>query len=604
MIVFWLAILTEHQSQQFIHNLYKMSDLKKKISELTLWTPLDTDIIPYVDLLTNTTKKAYKSDLEGADWIDWKTILNWSVDPTTEWVDGDFYINTTSWQIFWPKATTWGVWTDIIWDVWNGIASIELLSGAHSPWTLDTYRVTYTDSTTFDYQVYNGADWAGAWDMIKSTYDPDNIEEQIVWLTAQQTIENKTLNNTNYVVFDTTPTSVPTGVWTMSWNDTDGTLDLKLKGGNVTLQIWQEEVIRVVNKVWTDLLEANYQVVKITGAQWQRPKVGLAQADNDLNSATTIWLITETIANNQEWFITTSGEVIWINTTGSLQSETWADWDMLYLSPTIAGWITNIKPTAPNHTVVLGWVIYAHATQWKIFVKVDNWYELEELHNVTSTDYTGTINTDSILTFDVTNSIWKRLKFSNIKSFLKTYFDTLYAKIGTTTSSWLTMSTGKLLWRSTTWTWAIEEIALWTGLSLSGTTLNASVSGAKEIRITIPWEIIADTTYQQWLFFYNNTGATITISNIAFTVSKAAAWAGAACAFNVYKSSGTAADWLDTNAVNLFTSAVNLTTNYTSLTNVPNTTTVESGRYVSIRVTSSAWATNKASNAQIIITYT
>lgn len=581
-----------------------MADLKKKISELTLWTPLDTDIIPYVDLLTNTTKKAYKSDLKGTDWIDWKTVLNWIVDPTTEWVGGDFYINTTSWKIFWPKTTTWGVWTNLIWAVWNGIASIVLLSGDHSPWTLDTYRVTYTDATTFDYQVYNGADWAGAWDMIKSTYDPGDIEEQIVWLTAQQTIENKTLNNTNYVVFDTTPNSVPSSAWTMSWNDTDWTLDLKLKGANVTLKIWQEEVIRVVNKVWTDLLKANYQVVKITGAQGQRPKVGLAQADNDWNSATTIWLITETIANNQEWFITTSGEVRQINTTGSLQSETWADWDMLYLSPTIAGWITNIKPTAPNHTVVLGWVIYTHATQWKIFVKVDNWYELEELHNVTSTDYTGTINTDSILTFDVTNSIWKRLTFSNIKAFLKTYFDTLYAKIGTTTSSWLTMSTGKLLWRSTTWTWAIEEITLWTGLSFTGTTLNASVSGGKEIRITIPGEIIADTTYQQWLFFYNNTGTTITISNVAFTVSKAATWAGSVCAFNIYKSSGTAADWLDTNAVNLFTSAVDLTTNYTSLTNVPNTTTVESGRYVSVRVTSSAWATNKASNAQIIITYT
>lgn len=37
----------------------------KKISELDPGTPLDTDIVPYVDLATMTTKKALKSELEG-----------------------------------------------------------------------------------------------------------------------------------------------------------------------------------------------------------------------------------------------------------------------------------------------------------------------------------------------------------------------------------------------------------------------------------------------------------------------------------------------------------------------------------------------------------
>lgn len=40
----------------------------------------------------------------------------------------------------------------------RGIASVELLSGDHSAGTSDTYRITFTDETTFDYQVYNGAD--------------------------------------------------------------------------------------------------------------------------------------------------------------------------------------------------------------------------------------------------------------------------------------------------------------------------------------------------------------------------------------------------------------------------------------------------------------
>ena len=42
-----------------------MADLKKKITELPAGTPLETDVIPYVDLVTGQTKKAVKSELKG-----------------------------------------------------------------------------------------------------------------------------------------------------------------------------------------------------------------------------------------------------------------------------------------------------------------------------------------------------------------------------------------------------------------------------------------------------------------------------------------------------------------------------------------------------------
>jgi hypothetical protein len=228
------------------------------------------------------------------------------------------------------------------------------------------------------------------------------------------------------VEFDQTPTGTA-GVAVMQWNDTDGTLDLGLKGGNVTLQVGQEQVVRVVNKTATNvnLLEANYQAVRVTGAQGQRLKVDLALATNDALSAETIGLVTETINNNQEGFITTSGLVRGINTTGSLQSETWADGDIVYLSPTTAGNITNIKPTAPNHIVIIGYVVSAHITQGSIYVKVDNGYELEELHNVTSTNYTTPIDTDSVLTYDVTNDIWKRLTLANLRADVLDGFNTV-----------------------------------------------------------------------------------------------------------------------------------------------------------------------------------
>jgi hypothetical protein len=212
------------------------------------------------------------------------------------------------------------------------------------------------------------------------------------------------------VEFDQTPTGTA-GVGIMRWNDSDGTVDLGLKGGNVTLQIGQEQVLRVVNKTATnvDLLEANYQAVRVTGAQGQRLKVDLAQAINDTLSAETIGLVTETINNNQEGFITTSGLVRGINTTGSLQGETWADGDILYLSPTTAGNATKVKPVAPNHLIILGYVIRAHINQGSIFVKVDNGYEISELHDVKIT----TPENRDLLAYDSSDSIWKNSSFYN-----------------------------------------------------------------------------------------------------------------------------------------------------------------------------------------------
>ena len=213
------------------------------------------------------------------------------------------------------------------------------------------------------------------------------------------------------IEFDQSPTGTA-GVAVMRWNNTDGTLDLGLKGGNVTLQVGQEQVARVVNKTspLIDLLESNYQAVRIYSATGQRLSVRLARADIDANSASTLGLVTETINQNQEGFITTSGQVREINTTGSLQGETWVDGDILYLSGTTFGSITNVKPAAPIHTVIVGYVEYAHAIHGKIFVKVDNGYELDELHNVYINP--ATLADNNLIQYDSSTSLWKNESLS------------------------------------------------------------------------------------------------------------------------------------------------------------------------------------------------
>jgi hypothetical protein len=301
-----------------------------------------------------------------------------------------------------------------------------------------------------------------------TTFDTNNNQSIFFVGTSFINFSNSLSGNTNNVriAFDRTTfdkqilvpkvkfdplTGETAGVGEMVWNDADGTLDLGLKGGNVTLQVGQEQLVRVVNKTATNitLQESAYQAVRVTGAQGQRLKVDLALATTDALSAETIGLVTETIANNQEGFVTISGLVNKINTTGSLQGETWNDGDILYLSPTTAGRITNIKPSAPNHMVIIGYVVYAHSVNGKIFVKVNNGYELDELHNVNISGATA----GEVLAYTPATDLWENktiptvLGYTPLNSASPSYTG-LMSGIGTTQTG--TSSTG-VLFLSQTW---------------------------------------------------------------------------------------------------------------------------------------------------------
>jgi hypothetical protein len=74
---------------------------------------------------------------------------------------------------------------------------------------------------------------------------------------------------------------------------------------------------------------------------------------------------------------------------------------LLYLSET-AGQITQTPPAAPAHAVRIGWVERVSSTVGMILIKIDNGYELEELHDVViSSPQEG-----QLLTYDSLNGVW------------------------------------------------------------------------------------------------------------------------------------------------------------------------------------------------------
>lgn len=217
---------------------------------------------------------------------------------------------------------------------------------------------------------------------------------------------NAIVANVGAIDFDDSPT-VTAGapsLGRLTWNDGEGTLNLTLKGGNVTVPLSQRDTARVVNSSGTNLLGSNYQVVRVTTPQGQRIGVTLAQANNETNSADVLGLISENINNNNTGTVTTRGVISGIDTTGSLQGETWVAGDVLFLSPTTAGGLTKVKPVSPNHLILVGYVVYAHATEGKIFVAIQTSWEIEELHDV---KITGTPAAGSLLIRNATGGIWE-----------------------------------------------------------------------------------------------------------------------------------------------------------------------------------------------------
>jgi hypothetical protein len=207
----------------------------------------------------------------------------------------------------------------------------------------------------------------------------------------------------NYVQFNTAATET-SAVGKLKWNDNDGSLDLGLKGGNTTLQIGQETVVRVVNK--TGSLIPNGKVVKVVANPGgANTGIALAQADSDANSATVLGITTEDISNNGLGFITIQGLVHDVNTNAFNEG------DVLYLSPTSAGDLTNVKPVTPQHMVIIGYVAKKGVADGHILLHVQNGYELDELHNVKISAATS----GDTLVYNGTTQVWENKDSEYIK---------------------------------------------------------------------------------------------------------------------------------------------------------------------------------------------
>ena len=233
-------------------------------------------------------------------------------------------------------------------------------------------------------------------------------------LTTGKLIQNSTvllddngkLGQVDAIDFNLTPVTA-IAARRLQWNDTEGSLQMGFKGGSVHSHISEDMFLYAYNNSGSPMTKG--QVVRVNGSNGTRPVISLAQADADPNSAETVGVVAETISNNSEGLVQVAGAMTNLNTNA------FNDGDVLYLSPTIAGLMTNVKPSAPNHLVRIAYCIKKAGGAGIIYIAPLNGFELDELHDVKIT--TPATNTCGLY-WNAGLSVWENLSPANAQTAL------------------------------------------------------------------------------------------------------------------------------------------------------------------------------------------
>lgn len=148
------------------------------------------------------------------------------------------------------------------------------------------------------------------------------------------------------------------------------------------------------------------QAVYISGASGANKIITLAQANAEATSSKTIGLALQNLATNGFGYVVSEGDITGL-TINLGSGHGVSEGDPIWLSPTTPGGLVfglANKPSAPNNLVFLGYVTRINGnTLTEIFVKVQNGFELNELHDVAISGVTD----GQVLKWENSTQLWK-----------------------------------------------------------------------------------------------------------------------------------------------------------------------------------------------------
>jgi len=156
------------------------------------------------------------------------------------------------------------------------------------------------------------------------------------------------------------------------------------------------EALRTYVKNTTGSTITKGQAVYITGADGTNALIGLASASADPTSSKTLGIAANTMTNNAFGYVIENGQLSNIDTSAATAGSS------IWLGATPGSLVFNTPPAEPDHAVYLGVVTKANPSTGEILVKVQNGYELDELHDV----FVGGVSTALPLVYNSTSSGW------------------------------------------------------------------------------------------------------------------------------------------------------------------------------------------------------
>lgn len=295
---------------------------------------------------------------------------------------GEVAINTYDGKLYFKKEV-------------SGVQSIVELTGASGSFTSASYALTSSFAATASYFSGSISNAISASFAATASFTPNAIVTASV---SQNTITFTKGNNTTFSITVNTGSGGGTGAGFPFSGSAVITGSLVVTGSIIATQgvtaslfgtaSWASNAISssfasssqnaqdllVYVKNVTGVQIDKGKVVRISGATGDNALIALADWTDDANSANTLGLTVSNIANDAFGYVMTEGTLIGIDTSLYTAGQ------LLFLAS--SGSITGSAPLAPLHAVRLGQVLRVQGVNGSIYVRIDNGYELDELHDV------------------------------------------------------------------------------------------------------------------------------------------------------------------------------------------------------------------------------
>jgi hypothetical protein len=242
-----------------------------------------------------------------------------------------------------------------------------------------------TDWQPGDWIIFNGS----IWQKIDQSWATAGANSNITSLSGI----TGAISTPDYIEFDTAySTTLAAGQ--LGW-DGNNTLGLGMAGGNVIQHIGEDQFFYC--KATSSITKG--QVVMFTGAVGASGVPTGAPATGITDGTYIMGVAAENISTNAFGLVQAFGTLRNVNTNG------YADGDILWYDPSVTGGMTNVKPSAPNVKVQIAAVINGGSSGGGTIL-----IRLAFGSTLGGTDSNAQITTPSngqILTYDGGNSYWK-----------------------------------------------------------------------------------------------------------------------------------------------------------------------------------------------------